>query len=77
MLGALAILILLPVENRKYVPSERRIRAGSWEFPQTPEHAPGFAYALIKTAKTGMSDRIWKMENMMALKSCREQRPPE
>ena len=72
MLGALAMLILLPVEKRKYVPSEdRRMRAGSWEFPQMPEHPPGVAYALIKTANTETSDRIWKMENMVGLMPCR------
>jgi hypothetical protein len=49
ILGALAMLILFPVEKRKYVPSERRIRAGSCEFPQMPEQGPGLAYALPNT----------------------------
>lgn len=50
MLGALAMLIRFPVEKRKYVPSDRRMSAGSWEFPQTPEHGPGVAKAAVKTA---------------------------
>lgn len=40
---ALAISILFPVENLKYVPSEvRLITAGSWTL-QAPVQAPGFA----------------------------------
>ena len=43
MEGAVAMEILLPVLNRKYVPSdERRIRAGSCTL-QDPLQAPGLA----------------------------------
>jgi hypothetical protein len=49
ILGALAMLIRFPVEKRKYVPSVRRISAGSCELPHIPEQAPGKAYALLAT----------------------------
>jgi hypothetical protein len=68
MLGALAMLILLPVEKRKYVPSEvRRMSAGSCEFPQTPEQGPGVAYAVIRTTEKEKTDRICERENMIGL----------
>lgn len=62
------MLILLPVEKRKYVPSEeRRMSAGSCEFPQTPEQGPGVAYAVIRTMETEKTDRICERYNMIGL----------
>jgi hypothetical protein len=43
MAGAVCTAILPFVENRKYVPSERRMMAGSWALVQVPVQLFGFA----------------------------------
>lgn len=54
---------VLPVEKRKYVPSERRMIEGSCVFTQVPEQAPGLAYPLTRVGRRGRKEvaRIFRL----------------
>jgi hypothetical protein len=66
MFGAEWIAMRAPVEKRKYVPSARRINAGSWALPQAPEHGPGTANVveMMQRAEKNMATRWFNMTLM-------------
>jgi hypothetical protein len=65
---AVAMVILFPVEKRKYLPSEvRLIKAGSWTL-QSPEQAPGVCAATEEMSEDTPNRAVAKnVENSMVV----------